>query len=48
MGTTEKGRTIGWIVGWIEENKHVFPFVLQVETADKNMDLSKVRIDLLK
>jgi beta-lactamase class D len=48
MGTTEKGKTIGWVVGWIEENKHVFPFVLQVETGDRNMELSKIRIDLLK
>jgi beta-lactamase class D len=27
-GTTENGNQLGWFVGWIEENKHVYPFVM--------------------
>lgn len=30
-GVNEKGHSIGWVIGWIEENKHPYPFVLQIE-----------------
>ncbi len=30
-GTSENGNKIGWIVGWIEENKHPYFFVLNIE-----------------
>lgn len=29
----EKGNTIGWIIGWIEENKHPYFFSLQLKGA---------------
>ena len=47
-GETEKGHQLGWIVGWIEENKHPYFFVLQLESADNNVDMPAVRIKLLK
>lgn len=47
-GTTDKGHTLGWITGWIEENKHPYFFVLQVESPDPNYDLSTVRLKILK
>ena len=47
-GTTDKGHTLGWIIGWIEENKHPYFFVLQVESPDPNYDLSTVRLKILK
>jgi len=25
------GKQLGWVVGWIEENRHVYPFVLQFD-----------------
>ncbi len=47
-GYTEKGHALGWVVGWIEENKHPYFFVLQVESPDKSYDLTTVRLTLLK
>ena len=41
-GTTEKGHALGWVVGWIEENKHPYFFVLNVESPDKNYDMKAV------
>lgn len=46
--TTDKGTQLGWIVGWIEENKHPYFFVLQVESPDPNVDFKSIRINLLK
>jgi beta-lactamase class D len=31
-GYTANGKPMGWMVGWIEENRHVYPFVLNLET----------------
>lgn len=45
---TEKGNSLGWIIGWIEENKHPYFFVLQVESPDKNYDMVPARISILK
>ncbi|MFT4095333.1 MAG: penicillin-binding transpeptidase domain-containing protein [Niabella sp.] len=47
-GTTEKGHTLGWIVGWVEENKHPYFFVLNVESPDPDYDLTTVRLKMLK
>ena len=30
-GFRENGNAIGWVAGWIEENVHVYPFVLNIE-----------------
>ena len=45
---TEKGNSLGWVVGWIEENRHPYFFVLQVESPDPDFDLRTTRITLLK
>lgn len=47
-GFTEKGHSLAWIVGWIEENGHPYFFVLQIETPDKNADIPAIRLQLLK
>lgn len=47
-GFTEKKHSLGWIVGWIEENKHPYFFVLNVESPDPDYDMSKVRLKILK
>lgn len=47
-GNTENGHALGWIVGWIEENKHPYFFVLQIEHPDKNVDMKTIRIKMLK
>jgi beta-lactamase class D len=48
LGYRENGNTMGWVVGWVEENKHPYFFVLNIESADKNVDLVTVRINMLK
>jgi beta-lactamase class D len=47
-GFKENGSNLAWIVGWIEENKHPYFFVLNFETTDKNADVPGIRMDLLK
>jgi beta-lactamase class D len=49
LGRTEKGMPMAWVVGWIEESRHVYPFVLNVETdADKADALVEARIRILR
>lgn len=45
---TEQNHALGWIVGWIEENKHPYFFVLNVESDDPNYDMKEVRLKMLK
>ncbi len=47
FGFSENGNAIGWVVGWIEENQHVFPFVLNVE-GPYDTDIATLRITILK
>ena len=47
-GITEQGNQLGWIVGWIEENRHVYFFSMNVESPDKNIDMRAVRLNILK
>ncbi len=46
-GFKENGKSLGWIVGWIEENKHPYFFVLNLE-GEHDMDMVQVRMKLLK
>jgi beta-lactamase class D len=46
-GTLENGHELGWIVGWIEENRHPYFFVLNFETPQKDL-VPKVRQKLLR
>lgn len=46
-GFRENGNPLGWIVGWIEENKHPYFFVLNVEGAH-NLNLTTLRLEILK
>lgn len=46
-GYKENGNSIGWIVGWIEENKHPYFFVLNIE-GKHDMDMKTVRTNILK
>ncbi len=45
-GYKENGKALGWIVGWIEENKHPSFFVLNIE-GDNNTDMMVVRKNIL-
>jgi beta-lactamase class D len=47
-GSNEKNNAVGWVVGWIEENRHVYFFVTLVKSADKNIDMKEVRMKITK
>jgi len=46
-GHRENGNSLGWIVGWIEENKHPYFFAMNVE-GPRDMDMTTVRMKILK
>jgi beta-lactamase class D len=47
-GFDEQKNNIGWIVGWIEENRHPYFFVLLIKNSDGSYDMQKQRLGLLK
>jgi len=47
-GFTEKDHSLGWVVGWIEENNHPYFFVLNIESPDRNFDMWTIRMKMLK
>ena len=47
MGISDSGKPMGWMVGWIEENRHVYPFVLNIE-MEKEAALPEARLKILK
>ena len=46
-GFKENGNAIGWVVGWIEENRHIYFFVLNME-GPHNTDMTTVEKNILK
>ncbi|WP_046371222.1 penicillin-binding transpeptidase domain-containing protein [Flavihumibacter petaseus] len=44
----ENGDNIAWVIGWIEENKHPYFFVLQIRLAAGRTDIPQVRMEILK
>lgn len=47
-GTKENGNQLGWVLGYIEENKHPYFFVLNIESKDASIDMKSVRMYILK
>ena len=47
-GFDEQQNAIGWVVGWIEENRHVYFFVTLIKSPDRNIDMISVRMKILK
>jgi len=47
LGFDEAQNVIGWMVGWVEENRHVYFFVTLIKTPDKNID-PEVRMNITK
>ena len=47
-GSDEQNNDVGWIVGWIEENRHVYFLVTLIKSRDKNIDISAVRLSVTK
>ena len=48
LGKKEDGHSLAWVVGWIEENRHPYFFVLNIESANPDADLSSIRMKMLK
>jgi beta-lactamase class D len=48
LATKEDGTPITWVVGWIEENRHPYFFVLNMETKDRSVNLQEARITVLR
>lgn len=47
LGYKENGNLIGWMVGWIEENKHPYFFVLNTE-GDAGAKMIEARMNIVK
>ncbi|MEO6734594.1 MAG: class D beta-lactamase [Ferruginibacter sp.] len=47
-GFDENNHSVGWVVGWIEENRHPYFFVTLVKSADPNIDMRTVRLNITK
>ncbi|MEO9209794.1 MAG: penicillin-binding transpeptidase domain-containing protein [Ginsengibacter sp.] len=47
-GVDEKGNAIGWVVGWVEENRHVYFFSTFVRSPNKNIDMKTVELKITK
>ena len=47
-GNKEDGHSIGWVAGWIEENKHDYFFVLNLESAGSYDDLAATGTQILR
>ncbi|MFZ4056528.1 MAG: penicillin-binding transpeptidase domain-containing protein [Ferruginibacter sp.] len=48
LGYDENKNTIGWVVGWVEENNHPFFFVTLVKSKDPAVDVKTVRLTITK
>ncbi|HCF64394.1 MAG TPA: class D beta-lactamase [Chitinophagaceae bacterium] len=47
-GFNEKNESIGWVVGWIEENRHVYFFVTLVQSDNPEIDMPEVRMSITR
>jgi len=43
-----KHQVMGWVMGWVEENKHPYFFVLNVVSPDPQADISSIGLQLVK
>jgi len=48
LGYRENGNILGWVVGWVEENGHPYFFVLNTESPDRDIEMTKIRLIMLK
>ena len=47
-GYDETNNSIGWVVGWIEENRHVYFFATLLKSKDRNYDMTTSRLAITK
>ena len=48
LGIDGQKNNIGWVAGWIEENRHVYFFVTLVKSPDPAIDLITARLNITK
>ena len=48
LGIAQDSSQIGWVTGWIEENRHVYFFVTLVKTPNQKIDLPKARLHITR
>lgn len=48
LGYDESRNAIGWVTGWIEENRHVYFFVTLVKAKDPAIDMKSIRLSITK
>ncbi|MBU3714788.1 MAG: class D beta-lactamase [Ferruginibacter sp.] len=48
FGQDESGKSIGWLVGWIEENNHVYFFATFLKSKDNNYDMNQNSLAIVK
>jgi beta-lactamase class D len=46
-GHRENGNAMGWVIGWIEENRHPYPFALLIESPDPNFNIGATQTVIL-
>jgi beta-lactamase class D len=46
-GTDEKGNSIGWLVGWVEENRHPYFFVMNYQPQKADADIRTISPKIL-
>ena len=47
-GLDQNNNSIGWLIGWVQENGHVFFFVTLLKSKDPNFDMSASCISITK
>ncbi len=47
-GFDEEKHPVGWVVGWIEENRHVYFIVTLLKSDDPGYDMTNVRLKVTK
>lgn len=45
-GNDEQKNMVGWMVGWIEENRHVYFFTMLIKTPDNTIDIQAARLKI--
>lgn len=48
QGIKEDGHAIGWVLGWVEENRHPYFFVINLESADPKADLPAAGLSIAR
>ena len=47
-GLGNNGEQTGWVIGWIEENNHVYFFVTFIKTPNQDINIADARMKITK